>query len=483
MRLKKIIENLPIVSIKNLKNYNIKSITHISRDVAKNSIFICIKGSEYNGNDYIDEAIQNGAKVIITEEEVCSPNITIIVVKNIRKAMSIVAKNFYNKICDTMQIIGVIGTSGKTTTSFIIKQLLCSTGNKIGIIGTNGIYIDNIRLENDFTTPDPLEMHYIFYQMKMLGVETVVMEVSAQAISQYKMYGIRLKIGVFTNISNEHLDFFGTMENYAKCKMDYFNIRNMDEAVINVDDFYGRELAFKTNMPVVSYAIDSPANVFAMNIESSLNGIEFVVNCLDDIYKINTKLVGKYNVYNILAGMTVSKMLGCKKSDIEYAVNNLQKIDGRFNLFSLPKNNSIIVDFAHTIDSIEKLLSFVRENVVGRVITLFGCVGYSNRDKRKQMMENVLRYSDYVIVTTDNRGETPYEDIVADMVDGVSPSKYISIEDRACAIHFGYGLLKENDALVVMGKGAENFQKIEKERIPYSDIDIVQQLIKKQGLV
>ena len=465
----------------NYKNYNISAITHNSKDVVSGSIFIAITGSEYDGNNYINDAIKLGAKCIITECEIMLNNVCVIVVKNVRKAMSIMAKNFYNRVCDTMSIVGVIGTSGKTTTTHIIKQLIYNNDNKIGIIGTNGIYIDNIILDNKFTTPDPLDLHYTLYQMKMLGVETVIMEVSAQAISQYKMYGIRLRIGVFTNISQEHIDFFHSMEKYVKTKMDYFDIHNMDEAVINVDDFYGKEIAYKANLPVLSYGIDSPANVFAVDIESTLDSLKFVVNSLDEVYSINTMLVGKYNVYNIMSAITVANLLGVSYAQICDRVNNLKMIDGRFNVFRY-NDASIIVDFAHTIDSIDRLLSFVSEHSGGRVITLFGCVGYSDKDKRRKMMDTVLKYSDFVIITTDNRGETPYTDIERDMVEGVSGNKYISIEDRKSAIIFGFGMLKEKDTLIVMGKGAENFQKIGKEKLPYSDLEIVQELIKKTDI-
>ena len=478
MRLKKILDMIVVDKKINFKNYNIKAITHNSKDVIKDSIFIAISGSEFNGNNYINDAVKLGAKCIVTEQEIYMENVCVIIVKNARKTMSMMAKNFYNKVCDSMTIIGVIGTSGKTTTTHIIKELICSNDNNIGIIGTNGIYIDNIRLDNNFTTPDPLELHYALYQMKMLGVNTVVMEVSAQAIIQYKMCGIRLRIGVFTNITSEHLDFFGSMEKYVKTKMDYFNISNMDEAIINVDDFYGREIAYKANLPVVSYGVEAPANVFAVDIISSMERLRFVVNALDDVYSIDTRLVGKYNVYNIMSAITVAKLLGVDRKDIFDRVNNLHLIDGRFNVYKYYKAN-VIIDFAHTVDSIDRLLSFVYENKQGKIITLFGCVGYSDREKRRKMTDAVLKYSDYMIITTDNRGETPFAEIENDMVDGVSIDRYTAIEDRKSAIIFGLNMLQDNDTLVIMGKGAENYQKIGKEKIPYSDIDIVQELIKK----
>ncbi len=480
MRLKKILDGVRIISSANFKNYNITSITHSSLDVVDGGMFIAIKGGSYNGNDYIKDAIIKGAKCIISEEDISVDGIVYIRVGNVRKAMSIIAKNFYNKICDTLDIIGVIGSSGKTTTSHIIASILYSIDNNIGIIGTNGIYIGNIRLNNEFTTPDPIDLHYTFYQMKMFGVKRIVMEVSAQAISQYKMYGIRLKVGVFTNISEEHIDFFGSMEKYARVKMDYFDIRNMDEAVINVDDFYGRELAYKSNVPSLSYAINSPANAFALDIGSSLDGLKFTANISDDIYSIDTKFVGMFNVYNILASISACKLMGLSYRDIDRALSRLRGVDGRFEVFELSHGRRVIVDFAHTIHSISELLKLVKDNAGGKVISLLGCVGYSDREKRRSMMAEALNYSDFVIVTTDNRGDTPYEEILNDMVEGVSTDRYISIEDRASAISFGLGMLNKKDILVVMGKGAETYQKIGKEKIKYSDIDTVQQLLESK---
>lgn len=476
MRLKQILSGIRINKIHNFKNFNIKSVTHISKDVVPNSLFICISGNNFDGNDFIDDVVGSGAKCIVTERDVSIPNVTTIVVKDCRIAMSIIAKNFYNKCCDDLKIIGIIGTCGKTTTSLILSQMLMKNDKKVGVIGTNGIFINGIRMENNFTTPDPLELHYVFYQMKMLGVEIVVMEVSAQAIYLNKLEGVKLKIGIFTNISKEHLDFFGSMENYVKCKMKYFCKNNMDECVVNVDDFYGRELAFKVNIPCVSYAINEPANSFAVDIVSSDKGLKFCANVLDSIFAVNNNLVGKYNVYNLLAGMTVAKMLGLSDGEIEYGVNSLDVIDGRFNIFEV-NNKKIIVDFAHTPESIVKLLSNVREMFKGRIISLFGCVGYSDKEKRMEMASAVDEYSDFIIITTDNRGKTLFDDIAKDIREGITRNKHISIEDRKCAINFGLGMLRSGDVLVLIGKGAENFQMIENKRCNYNELEYVKELL------
>ena len=259
--------------------------------------------------------------------------------------------------------------------------------------------------------------------------------------------------------------------------MDFFNHNNMNEAVINVDDFYGRELAYKINLPSVTYAIHDPANSFAIDIEYDLSGTKFSANIIDDVILVNSIMVGEFNVYNLLASMTVAKLLGMTNDEISVAVNNLKAIDGRFNIFK-SKNKTVLVDFAHTPDSIEKTLSLVRAYIKGKIITVFGCVGYSDREKRIDMGTAVNKYSDSIILTTDNRGETLFEDICADVLDSIDKD-YLKIEDRESAIAKGVSLLDDGDILCVLGKGAENFQKINNERIKYSDIEVVKRLLKE----
>lgn len=477
MRLKKILKDCEILSQKNFKDCIIKSITHESKNVEKNGMFICISGGKFDGNDYIADAIKNGAKCIVTEREIEIKNVCIIRVKNARLAMSVIAKNFYNRACDNMQLIGIIGTAGKTTTSLIIANILSKIANNIGVIGTNGIFIGNIKYDNKFTTPDPLELHYIFYQMSLLGVKKVIMEVSAQSIFYHKIYGLKFDKCVFTNISEEHLDFFGSMEKYARCKMDFFNIKNMNECVINVDDFYGRELAYKCNVPSISYGINSPANSFAVDIKNDLDGLSFVANIFDSIIRVKTKLVGEYNVYNILASMTICKLMRVSDKDIESAINSMPSIPGRFNVFDY-NGAKFIVDFAHTPDSFKKILSFVNNYKQKRLIVVFGCVGYSDIDKRKDMGAIADKYGDVIIITTDNIGNSDFDEVAIDIMKGIKKNKAVLIADRREAIEYAKCISVSGDIICVLGKGAENFQKIKDERIPYSDIDIIKNFCK-----
>lgn len=477
MRLKKILQGVEIGAIQNFKNYNISSVSHVSQDVIAGGMFICIKGDTFDGKDYLQNVIRQGCKCIVTQEEFFISGICVVVVKDIRKAMSVIAKNFYNRCVDSMRLVGVVGTSGKTSVTHIIKQILSYTGEKIGVIGTNGIFIDNISMDNKFTTPDPLELHYAFYQMKMLGVTTVIMEISAQAIYYQKVHGIKFDVCVFTNISEEHLDFFGSYENYVKTKLDYFSSVNMKECVVNTDDFFGRELAFKVDMPCVSYGINEPANVFAIDIQIYLDRTRFVANVMDDIVEVDVHLVGTYSVYNILSAMAVCKLLGMEVEDVKLAIKNIKPIDGRFEIYE-KGNNLIIIDFAHTPESIDKLLEHIHRNSNANIVSLFGCVGYSDRDKRIAMAQSVSKYSSKAFITTDNIGHACFYDVLSDIMEGLS-IPYVSIQDRESAIKEAVETLQENEILVLIGKGAENFQKIGDDRIPYSERKILQELLER----
>ena len=478
MRLKKILQDVDVVSVQNFKNYNISSVSHISQDVISGGMFICIKGDTFDGRDYLQNVISKGCKCIVSQEEFFVSGVCVVVVADIRKAMSVIAKNFYNRCVDGLTLIGVIGTSGKTSVTHIVRQLLSYNGDKIGVIGTNGIYIDNICMENKFTTPDPLELHYVFYQMKMLGVNTVVMEVSAQAIHFQKVFGIKFNVCVFTNISEEHLDFFGSYENYAKTKLDFFNSSNTRECVVNTDDFFGRELAFKVDIPCISYGVDEPANVFAIDIQISLDRTKFVGNIKDDIVQVDVPLVGKYSVYNILSAMAVCRLLGMSIQDISSAIKSIKPIDGRFEMFK-KGNNLIVIDFAHTPQSIEKLLEHIKSNSNLDIVSLFGCVGYSDKDKRIAMAKSISKYSNRTYVTTDNIGNANFSDVVRDVASGLN-IPYFVIEDRETAIRDAFEGLQEDEILVLIGKGSENFQKIGNERLPYSEREIVLKLLERK---
>lgn len=458
------------------EDVDINNLSHNSKNCTSGTLYFAISGTTYNGKDYVEEAISNGAVAIITESKL-DINIPQVIVDNVRKSMAYISKAFYGNACDKLKIIGIVGTNGKTTSSYILKHILEFGKHKVGVIGTNGVYIGNKYIEEELTTPDPINLHNYFLRMLKSKVEYVIMEVSAHAIDLYKIAGIKFDVGLYTNISNEHLDYFGTMENYANCKMKFFDELYINEAVINIDDDYGIKIARMNAVPSITYGIHNPANTFAVNIDMSLYGTKFVVNILDEIFDINTKLIGVHNVYNILGAISVCKILGVDNDVISNGISVLQKVDGRCNIIKRG-SNYIVIDFAHTPDGFENILSTIKSFANGKVVTVFGCVGYSDSIKRSLMGEVASKYSDFVILTADNPNYAQVSSINNDIKKGFDKfESYIEIEDRVEAIKFGLGMLCKSDVLVLLGKGGERKQVINGEAIEYNELQIVNNLL------
>ena len=469
---------MKINNINNYMDYEIDCLSHNSKEIFSNAVFFCIEGNNTNGYKYISEAIKNGAKVIVSSCSVECGRVCNIVVDNVRRSMSVMAKQFYHKSDEKLQKIAIVGTNGKTTTSHIIANILYNSGKKVGVIGTNGVYIMGERLPSSMTTPDPIELHYIFLQMVSFGVEIVVMEVSAHAIYYDKIYGINFDIGVFTNITNEHLDFFCDMDNYFKVKKSIFNKKYMKEVSINIDDEYGVNIIKNIDIPAVSYGIYNPCNIFACKAKMSISGSRFLVNANDDILNINTSLVGEYNIYNILASISVAKLLGISNSVVEKSINNIPQIDGRFMRYDLSENKKIIIDFAHTPDGFYKVLSLIKKLRKGSITVVFGCVGYSDKNKRSMMGIIASTYANKIVVTTDNIGKSNFEEIYNDIVMDINENCLVEcIADRQNAIKFAYENMVKNETLVILGKGTEDKQVIGNKNISYCDVDVVLSLI------
>ena len=479
MKLSKLLKNLKYDCV-GFGDIDIKGIVHSSKNVEKDFLFFALSGDNFKGIDFIDEVVERGGRVVVCEEDIKRDDILVVSVASVRYAMSIIAKNFYHRVDEKLKIVGVVGTNGKTTTSTIIYEILKRDGKKVGLIGTNGVIMGDINLPTHMTTPDPIELHYIFSQMYAFGVEYVVMEVSAHAIYYQKTAGLNFDVGVFTNISPEHLDFFHDFEYYAQVKESFFSSKYVKECVVNIDDERGQKLAYSVDIPCVSYGMIRPANIFAIDILMKLDRMSFIVNAFDEIYNINCRLVGDYNVYNIMVSIGVARLLGIDKNSIENAINNMKNVDGRWEVFALDcdkcKNVKIIIDFAHTPESFDKVLSLVKKLRQGRLISLFGCVGYSDKEKRKAMGDTVSKYSDYIVFTTDNICDAEFYDIIQD-VDIQTP--HSDIEDRESAIRFAFENLKDNDTLILLGKGNEKVQKMHGKLINYDEIEIVKNLIEE----
>lgn len=479
MKIKQLSENVEIKKMIDVnQESDIESLSDNSKTCRKNSIFFCISGYSTNGQNFVKEAVKNGAVCVVTESEL-NVKIPQIIVKNVRETISLMSANFYQNAHKKLKIISIIGTNGKTSTSYILKSILESAGKKVGIIGTSGVIIGNKKLESDLTTPDPITLHKIFSEMQTSGIEYAVMEVSAHAIYLNKVFGIVSDIAIFTNVSQDHLDFFGTMENYTNVKKSFFNKNHTKSCIVNVDDDTGRELLKEVKLPIMTYGIKNPSDIFAINISMRLSGSEFFVNACDEIFKIRTNLSGLFNVYNILSAICVAKLLSISNEQIQKGIEMISGVEGRFNLIDMGQNFNVVVDYAHTPESLKNLLGNIKNLTKFPIITVFGCPGNRDETKRAVMGEIAGNFSDYVIVTTDNPLYENQYRIMRDIESGVVKTKcgYRLMENRSEAISLALSLATPKSTVVVAGKGVETYQNINGIHIPYNDFDEIKRHI------
>ena len=383
---------------------------------------------------------------------------------------------FYGNPSASLTMIGVSGTNGKTTTTHIIRDIMVADGRKCGLIGTNYVMIGDKVIDSTLTTPDPPVLHSLLSQMKEEGVDTVIMEVSAHALALEKISGIRFAVSVFTNLSQDHLDFFGDMDNYARAKKRLFTPEYSRSAVINVDDPVGIEIVDSARMPVVTYGLENPSDAFGIEYSADKFGCSFVANIMDDILEVDYCAPGKFNMSNVLASATVAKVLGVDSDVISYGVRNSKVVSGRFQIVR-GKDKIVIVDYAHTPDGLKKVISTAREITKGKVITVFGCGGDRDKTKRAIMGEVASELSDFIVVTSDNpRSENP-DDIAKSIVSGCKKDNYKIITDRKESISYALNLCGTDDTVIVAGKGHEKAQESLGVKTEFSDVDTVKELL------
>lgn len=471
MNLENLIKNLEAKVIGET-NLDILDITYNSKKVKKGYLFVCLCGKNSDGHDFAKDAERNGAAAILCEKQV-QVNIPQIIVLSTRKALSKVFSCFYDNPQNKLKIIGLTGTNGKTTTSFLIKSILEESGKKVGLIGTQGAFIGKQFFQTGLTTPDPQLLFKLLKQMVDFGVEYVVMEVSAHALALDKTEGIVFEVGVLTNLTQDHLDFFKTMENYQRAKFKLFEGNKIKSAVLNFDDEFGRKLGETITVPFLSYSLNNPSDVFAAKIGNKNGKNKFIVNILDNVFDVESNLIGEFNIYNSLAAASVAAMLGCSTKQIKNGLERLLGVEGRLNRFNLSNGVVAFIDFAHTPDGIEQALNAIRELKFKQIITVFGCSGNRDKDKRHKMGQIAEKLSDYVVLTTDNpRFENP-ELILDDIEIGMEKTAHTRFVSREQAIEFALTLAKKGDCVAILGKGAETYQDINGVNVPYSDFEVV----------
>ncbi len=464
----------------NGERIEIESLAFDSSQCKRGSLFFCLKGRSADGHDYVAEAKKNGA-VCAVVERFTQDDLPQILVPSARIALALAARRFYGEADTRLTMIAVTGTNGKTSTAYLIKAILEEAGKKVGMIGTNGVFIGSKRFESGLTTPDPIEYHQALASMEDSGVQVVVSEVSAHALALCKVEGIRYDVACFTNLTRDHLDFFEDMKTYESAKRRLFSSQSAAFAVVNVDDEAGRRILNGFDGGVLSYGTQNPADVFAIEEEFGEDGVKFVMNLADEIIPIKSSLCGHFNVYNIMCAAAVAYRLGVKNEQIAEGIRKISRVDGRFNVIST-KNNSIIIDFAHTDDGLKNALTAIREFAKGEVITVFGCGGNRDKSKRPLMGEIASTLSDFCVLTSDNpRDEEPLA-IIDDIKKGLVSDRYAVVPKRKDAIVYAVKRAKPDDIVFIAGKGAEQYQEINGVRYDYNDEKFVMRLIEENEI-
>ncbi len=472
MRLQELLDGIEIKNGYSL-NPEISNVTDDSRKVRNSSAFVCIKGKRNDGCDYARKAVERGAAVVICDSDIGVKNC--IVVDNAREAYAIMCANYYGNCHRRLKMIGVTGTNGKTTTSFIIKKILENNGYKVGMISTVEVVIGNEKYPADYTTPDPSVLHRYFYMMKMAGCDVCVMEVSSQALAQKRTYGINFDIGVFTNLSREHLDYHGTMEDYAKAKA--LLMKNSDVSVINSDDDWAQFMKENAKGKVVTYGINSQSDLKAENIKLDFDKVEYSLTSNGESFDIVYNVIGRFSVYNSLAALAVGITMKADMKRAVKAVAETGNVKGRVEKIKNSRGINVLIDFAHTPDSLKNVLKTVKDIYDKRLITVFGCGGDRDKSKRAVMGMIACEYSDLVYVTSDNpRTENP-DKIIDDIVKDLDEGSYIRITDRTQAIKAALAEAKEGDTVLIAGKGHEKYQILGKEKIHFDEREIVKQIL------
>ncbi|MCL2189426.1 MAG: UDP-N-acetylmuramoyl-L-alanyl-D-glutamate--2,6-diaminopimelate ligase [Defluviitaleaceae bacterium] len=475
--------NIPHEIVRGTTNVFVSNAVIDSRKVGENALFICLRGLNVDGHRYIMEAAQQGAVAFLVEDKTVAlpENTTAIYVENARKAMGTLAANFHGNPASKLRLIGVTGTNGKTTSTHFIENVLRFTGRVTGLIGTAGVQVQGKALDIPFataTTPDPLELHQIFAQMLDMGVQDVVMEVSSHALALYKMEGLTFEVGAFTNLTQDHLDFHGTMENYAEAKAQLFAISR--NCILNADDGYTPVMReFFTGETCLYYSLQAESDLRGLHAQATAQGMVFDLLFNSVSSNFTLPMLGKFNVYNALATIGVAHLLGIGMEEIQQGVAQIAHVPGRIQTIPNTLGAHIIVDYAHSPDGLDNIIKAVREMVPNRVITLFGCGGDRDTEKRPQMGRIAGELSDYLILTSDNpRTEDPHT-IIQQIENGVkaTPTLYEIYENRKAAIFKGVAMLKEGDALIIAGKGHEDYQIIGTTKHHFDDSEVAREAL------
>lgn len=482
LELKNLIEGYETEILKGTTNICITGIEHDSRKIGKGNMFVAIEGFTVDGHNYINEAIDKGAICIVVQKEIeIDQDVTVVKVDDTQLALARFSSIFYGEPSKKLNLIGVTGTNGKTSITYLIKSVFEASNKKTGIIGTMGTVIDNKILDNANTTPESNLTQRYLKEMVDKDMQYCVMEVSSHSLDLKRVEYMDFKVGIFTNLTEDHLDYHKDMENYYKSKLRLFNITSGCN-IINVDDKYGRRIPkdLENNVPIITYGIEKRADIYATDVVCHPKGVDFILNCPKGFITINMHLLGKFNVYNALAAAACAIYYDMDLYSIKKGIESVNGIRGRFELVPIEEDYSVIIDFAHTPDGLEKVLTTIKQFAEGRIVVVFGAGGNRDRAKRPIMGETVAKYADLAIVTSDNpRYEDP-DKIIKDIIVGIERvnGKYVPITDRKEAIKYALLNARPKDTILLAGKGHETYTIIKDEIIPFDEKQIVLDILK-----
>ena len=488
MELKKLLVGLEGIKGKGNLDIEITGVESNSQKVKDGYIFVAIKGFTVDGHQYLENAVKAGATAVVVQED-CDlslvkklEDVTIIMVPNTRKALAIISSNFYGNPSKKLKLIGVTGTKGKTTTTFMIKEILEKAGKKVGLIGTIATYINGKHMgDSDRTTPESLELQKIFAKMVEEKVEYVVMEVSSQSLKLHRVEGCEFEIAIFTNLSEDHISEkeHPNMKDYFESKLKILEMSK--KAYVNIDDLYGNKIPNiyeDKGKDITSYGIDNAGEILAKDITITNSYVDFKVKMGDKNERVKVGIPGRFSVYNSLAAICVARKLGIETETIKSALAEV-RVPGRSELIDNDKELTIMIDYAHSPESLESILRACKSYTRGKVISVFGCGGDRDTRKRPVMGEISGRIADYTIITSDNpRTENP-DTIVEEIEKGIQKTKgnYTTIVDRTKAIREALKMAHKNDIVILAGKGHETYQEINGEKFPYDERIIIKEIL------
>ena len=500
MELSELIKELDIIHISGEEAGVVSDICYDSRRSQEDSLFVAISGLKFDGHDYISDAIKRGARYIIHEKDVSiNPGISFIKVADSRRTLGKLGKKFFRNPTSELCLIGVTGTNGKTTVTYLLESILESAGFRVGVIGTINYRFGGNTFESSITTPESLDLQRIFRNMVNAGITHVIVEVSSHALDLGRVDDCEYDLGIFTNLSQDHLDYHLTLDNYFLAKRRFFSdiLKEGKKMIINVDDPWGRQLFEKVGSAGLTFGIEHRTHVFSDEYTLSLNGINATLKIPQGSIAITSPMIGKFNLYNILASTAAAAVLMIPEKYIKAGIKRLEKVPGRLEKVSGSDEPAVFVDYAHTEDALKSVLENLSEFKTKKIITVFGCGGDRDRGKRPLMGRAAAEFSDLAIITSDNpRTENPLAIIdeiergvrsgtirkyrPVDYHSGFDEKGYIVISDRTEAIHLAIRIAEQDDIVLIAGKGHEDYQILGETKIWFDDTVIARKALEQR---